>query len=565
MVAFAIFASITLTHSPQVSTIASGLAFVKQLLLAFLFGFAIATGVSLLILPITNRRNFSMGSQKYAATIEDILEAQKAYMSARHAEHQQPNSSERTAVGSEEAKASVLKSSMISLISTHDRLHGDLMYAKNEIAWGKLAASDLEGIFSRLRSLLLPLAGISMLPDILRSLDDEWGVHYEECDGAKVVDNWSPFLQPLMEDLNTASGLVTTGTRHALMVLEITSAKGPKRWFTSSDDPGEMDVERDGNDCIPGGVGFASYLEKEIKAFVSRQQDRHISSGLVLDCSSHFNDSEGAHPWSRFDGSEDFFVFLFTQHLLRSLLEATLELVNFADSKITDGTMKRGRAIFPQGLFIKACLGLSSGRNDMSDLANASDGDLSSEPKGAIDPEHLPSANSWERCGNGLRYISRILASDQSVFGFRAAAASFSVAILAFLHQTQDFFNNQRLIWALIVIAFGMSPTSGAGLFSFAGRILATVVSLVLSLIVWYIADGHVPGVIVFLYIANVFEVSDLPLIQTPFLLTLKYSPNLSDSVLSQQNTCSSSHVFSTTSTSSTHDLLDPALLLSSL
>jgi hypothetical protein len=62
--------------------------------------------------------------------------------------------------------------------------------------------------------------------------------------------------------------------------------------------------------------------------------------------------------------------------------------------------------------------------------------------------------------GSLLRYIPRLLASNQSVFGFRAAAASFSVAILSYLRQTQDFFVKQRLIWALIVIAFGMSPTS---------------------------------------------------------------------------------------------------------
>lgn len=56
-----------------------------------------------------------------------------------------------------------------------------------------------------------------------------------------------------------------------------------------------------------------------------------------------------------------------------------------------------------------------------------------------------------------------------------------------------------------------MSPTSGAGLFSFAGRVLATIASIVLSLIVWYVVDGHVPGVIIFLYLANVFEVKHHP------------------------------------------------------
>lgn len=88
MVAFAIFAGITLTHAPQVSTVSNGLAFIKQLLLAFLFGFAIATAVSLLILPITNRRNFFMGTQQYAVTIKNVLETQKLYVKAHHDQQQ---------------------------------------------------------------------------------------------------------------------------------------------------------------------------------------------------------------------------------------------------------------------------------------------------------------------------------------------------------------------------------------------------------------------------------------------------------------------------------------------
>jgi hypothetical protein len=264
--------------------------------------------------------------------------------------------------------------------------------------------------------------------------------------------------------------------------LGIVRAKGLSRWFRGSESRGETDVEQAENDRLPGGAGFASCLEKDIKAFVGRQQDRHILSGPFTSGTSD-NSDEPFFPAS-FEGSEDFFVFLFTQHLLRSLLLAALGLVKFADSNLSDGTMEHNHAIFPQGLMVKAWLGLNSERSNESDPANAGGGDLPNEPDGAVDPEHLAPANAWERLGDKLGYISRILASDQSVSGFRAAAASFSVAILAFLHQTQDFFTKQRLIWALIVIAFGMSHSSGAGLFSFAGRILATVVSLVLSLIV---------------------------------------------------------------------------------
>jgi Fusaric acid resistance protein-like len=194
---------------------------------------------------------------------------------------------------------------------------------------------------------------------------------------------------------------------------------------------------------------------------------------------------------------------------LGTLLYATLELVKFADSKNADKAMKHSRLIFPQGRYLSRKVHLSADEGNTSDGESvARDNDSSSAQEGLSDPEHLPPANSWERAGNSLRSISHFLASDQSVFGFRAAAASFTVAIPAYLHQTQDFFFQQRLIWALIVIVIGMSPTSRASLFSFARRILGTTVSLVLSLAVWYIVNGHTAGVIVFLYVANVFEVS---------------------------------------------------------
>jgi hypothetical protein len=56
-----------------------GLAFTRQLLLAFLFGFAIATGVSILVLPITSRRNVFTGVRNYAAAIKAVLDAQAAF------------------------------------------------------------------------------------------------------------------------------------------------------------------------------------------------------------------------------------------------------------------------------------------------------------------------------------------------------------------------------------------------------------------------------------------------------------------------------------------------------
>lgn len=507
MVAFAIFSSIMFTHAPQFATISSGLDFVKQVLITFMLGFAVATCVSLFVLPITNRRNFFLGGQKYVATIEEILGAQRSYIRAHCSQNQPKESSDEsdTIRGNAEAMAGALNSQMVSLIGIHDTLHGDLSYAKTEIAWGKLSALDLDSVFSHLRSLLLPLAGISLLPDILKSLNNEWKAGDSVSDNSRIDSDMAASLESILEELNTVIDLVVAGTQHALLALKIRHPKNKNRWFRVSRKCHEPNVERADKNCIPGGDGFASNLAREIKEFTSRQQNRHISS--VGDP----NYLVGTDSQSDFDSSEEFLVLLCTQHLLRSLLKATLDFVRFADGKIADGSMQSSHVIIPRGRLFEAWIALSSGRRDVTDLSNNHDGDLSGEAKGAVDPEHLPPANAWERFGNALRYISRILASDQSIFGFRAAAASSSVAILAFLHQTQDFFLKQRLIWVLIVIAFGMSPTSGAGLFSFVGRILATIVALVLSLIVWYIVNGHIAGVITFLYIANVFAVRSQP------------------------------------------------------
>lgn len=71
------------------------------------------------------------------------------------------------------------------------------------------------------------------------------------------------------------------------------------------------------------------------------------------------------------------------------------------------------------------------------------------------DPEHLPPNSAWQHFGNAIRFIPRILGSKESAFGFRVACATLTVGIIAFLHDTQTFFTEQRLVWAMIIISIG--------------------------------------------------------------------------------------------------------------
>lgn len=79
MVAFSIFASVTITRAGMFTTLSEGLEFIARLLKGFMIGFAIATGVSLLIVPTTSRGNVFHDMKDYIASIDGLLQSQISF------------------------------------------------------------------------------------------------------------------------------------------------------------------------------------------------------------------------------------------------------------------------------------------------------------------------------------------------------------------------------------------------------------------------------------------------------------------------------------------------------
>jgi hypothetical protein len=535
MVAFSIFASVTITRAGQFTTLAEGLDFVSRLLKGFMIGFAIATGVSLLIFPITSRGDMFHDLKGYAASVEAVLQAQiefvegssetrlfkgrgllrraRTYKSTRDGQNEDQDDLQ--------AKEKKLQGAMTKLNGLHNKLHADLFYSKSEIAWGKLSASDLSAIAHRFRSLLLPLSGMSMLPEILESIvknetrDEEADDLDDPEEGGLRQSEIQKVVETLHERIVDSSELVQHGLHYFLLALELVKPKHLDKQKKPHDE------EARGQTLSPLEPDFPARFEKELHSYYSRR--KHLPQALASleafsaaekNVADACTESEPHLIASDPDVRQEFFLILYMGHLQDDMLNATLQLVQFAKSKHIDGTMKRSRLIFPKQKSIRAWLSLSSEKKETetpSASRQSSNVDPSNihrdQPRRFPDPEHLPPENIWEKGSMILRTISHVIKSDQSAFGFRVAAASFSVGILAFLHQTQDFFIRQRCIWAMIVIVIGMNPTSGQTMFGFVARIVATTISLVLSLIVWYIVDGKTAGVIVFLYLANVFGV----------------------------------------------------------
>lgn len=165
--------------------------------------------------------------------------------------------------------------------------------------------------------------------------------------------------------------------------------------------------------------------------------------------------------------------------LLWSTSQAVLDLVIFADKK--SESMSKKRVIVPGFKRFKKWV-LNVLKPDDINVEQTPDNVeagnsgiyLGDSFKAAKDPEHLPPMNGWERFTNGLMGISCFLASPESAFGFRAACATLTIGVVAFLSDTQTFFGHQRLVWAMIMVAISMTTTAGSGVFGFMGRIAGT-------------------------------------------------------------------------------------------
>lgn len=166
---------------------------------------------------------------------------------------------------------------------------------------------------------------------------------------------------------------------------------------------------------------------------------------------------------------------LYMEHLLHATAKALLEMVQHADAKVADGTMRSKRLIAPSYRLLKKWAGtVFSQKEDTSNDDHHAMAEASTAYKINVgeafglrkDPEHLPPENVFQRTGNALRLMPEALRSEHSAFGLRAACATMSVAIVAYLRATYTFFNEQRLSWAAIMIAFSMARTSGQSAFS---------------------------------------------------------------------------------------------------
>lgn len=173
-----------MTSAPRFPTMAAGENFIRRLLLTFLTGFGLGTGVAWLIIPVSCRMVVFKEMEGYMGLLQGALKAQTAYMKSlngtsilgvesqgngaeshgnKHGHKKKKNAPTGPKNSPEALK---LKATMQALGELHGKLHGDTPYAKHELVYGSFSGKDLDDIYHQLRAILLPLLGMSTLADI---------------------------------------------------------------------------------------------------------------------------------------------------------------------------------------------------------------------------------------------------------------------------------------------------------------------------------------------------------------------------------------------------------------
>lgn len=490
-VQYTIFVIVGFIYGPQEPTEHHSQLFLKELLYSFLTGQAISAGVSLLIIPISSRKVFFAEATGFLQSCRSLLKAQLGFIQVL--QHSVLSSSTGETIDGANAannneynkKASTLRSASSGLLSLGAKLREDVMFAKREIAFGRLRETDIHEVHGLLRNIMIPITGLSTIADIAERSHCHLGGadpgQASEVGPAVDQDGWKELFQGLSVSFETVVQILDESILHTLILLKL--APKPKMKESS-------DIEIGTDAPNPGDLKFGDYLEQRIQEFrVERSSELQLwaeergLNAVFRNTAKHTmppaNQAETSSDIAAREvvASKRLHIVLYMEYLLYSTAKAVLAIVRFAESKVADGTMAKRRFILPAyRTVVKIIKGLINGdepgptTEDMETLGEVSLGESFQTPK---DPEHLPPRNTRQAWGDHLRAIPKFLGSDAVRFGVRVTIATMSIGIMAYLKNSHTFFVKQRVIWALVMIAIGMSPTAGSAGMSISRRIIS--------------------------------------------------------------------------------------------
>jgi hypothetical protein len=292
VIIYAIFANVSSVYAPQMVNMAAAIKLVEQLLRTFLSGLAIATAVSLFILPMTSRKAVLKQMAGYIGGLRSALGAHAVYFETLESDDMfgraETYDDSREKFGKKgkvySPEAEDIRAAIRQITDLHAKLHGDLSFAKREFALGKLGPDDLQLIFRHLRQIMIPVVGLSFVVDIFQRLSDynRWNAPLDpnaetvpEEIRSRAVRDWNDIMRAVHDPFAEMIQTIDEGLLHTSYVFRLT--KPPKKTASAAptnNEAGEeaKDVEAAAGNTAPGEKGFTAHFEKKLGEFRSAKR-----------------------------------------------------------------------------------------------------------------------------------------------------------------------------------------------------------------------------------------------------------------------------------------------------
>lgn len=112
----------------------------------------------------------------------------------------------------------------------------------------------------------------------------------------------------------------------------------------------------------------------------------------------------------------------------------------------------------------------------------------------ARDPDALPPTSVLHRIGRGVAATYYFVSGPTGIFALRMCIATFAVWITTVIPSSAYFVYQHRGIWALIMAQTAAALSGGELIFTFAMRLIGTVIGLLYGTVLWYISTGNGRG-----------------------------------------------------------------------
>ncbi|KAJ5832694.1 hypothetical protein N7474_001005 [Penicillium riverlandense] len=515
-IVFSIFIQVAATYGTRLATMDEVSSLIKRLTQAFFAGFGLSAAVNVLILPFTSRKLAVLRIGNNFYSIQKALKAQRHFMqslssrewfSVLESGDVQCNSQQNTISWPE---ADSLKDAIMDIAKGFAEIKAELRYAKREAGWDHLGPKELVELTRLLKSILASILWMKSLIEVATRIEKRGGWDYfrggsgisHPVTGEVEKQQWNWIFEQTLRPTEQLSQAMDDGIDHVACSLRFRKSPAASR----SDREANADVA-------------AKQLEQMIGNYLKQQQDPLKTWLSWKDMDSPFqvealkSGQKPADSQIRKRHQLQLYFLLDLQYSFVETARRILDLVRYADSRVVDGVMKKKRLIIPTWKQMRKWFWALLAREDRElDYQNYTRRSgtvrvyLDDVLQTGTDAEHLPSETVWEKVTDKFRIVLRLFGSPESFFGFRVAVATMTIAIVAFLRNSQIFYIQQRLVWGSIMVAISMTETTGSGIYGQFERLLGTAAGMVLSYIDWYIVDGQPAGVIVFFGITMVLS-----------------------------------------------------------